>query len=139
MSSEWELYAKTWDWNINLQKHPVTAINSVKYYDDTNTLQTAASSSYRLLDFMQPCRLEFDSSTFDEPSTYDRDWPIVVNFQAGYTYAASAHYAAIKHVILLELGTYNELRQTEMAGMGLANVQMKNVSMELLDAECMWL
>lgn len=138
MNSEWELYAKVWDWNINLQKYPVSAINSVKYYDDDNTLQTVTSSNYRLLDFMQPSRIEFDSSVFDEPTTYDREWPIVVNFQAGYL-AASGVPANIKHAILFELGTYNEIRQTEMAGMGLANIQMKNVSMELIDSECMWL
>jgi uncharacterized phiE125 gp8 family phage protein len=138
MSSEWELYAKTWEYNFNLQKHPVTAINSVKYYDDSNVLQTLSSSNYRLHDFRQPCRVEFDSNNFDGPSTYDREWPIVVNFQAGYA-AASGVPANIKHAVLFELGTYNEIRQTEMAGMGLANVQMKNVSMELVDADSMWL
>lgn len=137
MSSEWELYLKIWPTSANLQKHPVTAINSVKYYDDNNTLQTVTSSNYRLQDFRVPCRIEFDSD-FDTPSTYDREYPIVVNFQAGYL-AASSVDAVIKHVCLLELGTYHEMRQTEMAGIGLAAVQMKNVSMELLDGECMWL
>ena len=138
MSSEWELYAKTWPLSFNLQKHPVTAINSVKYYDDDNTLQTVSSTNYRLQDFRVPCRLEFDSN-FTEPSLYDREYPIVVNFQAGFTYAASSSYALIKQVVFLELGTYHEIRQTEMAGMGLANVQMKNASMDLLDVESMWL
>lgn len=138
MSSEWELYGKTWPTSFNLQKHPVTAINSVKYYDDDNALQTVTSTNYRLQDFRVPCRLEFDSD-FTQPSLYDREFPIVVNFQAGFTYAASASYALIKQVIFLELGTYHEMRQTELAGIGLAAVQMKNVSMELLDSECMWL
>lgn len=138
MSSEWELHCTRFDYNINLQKHPVTAINSVKYYDTNNTLQTAASGNYRLHDFRVPCRLEFDTG-YSFPDTYDREYPVVINFQAGYTYAASSSYAGIKHVILAELGTYNEIRQTELAGMGLANVQMKNVSMELLDSESMWL
>lgn len=138
MSSEWELYGKTWPTSFNLQKHPVTAINSVKYYDDDNTLQTVTSTNYRLQDFRVPCRLEFDSD-FTQPSLYDREFPIVVNFQAGFTYAASASYSLIKQVIFLELGTYHEMRQTELAGIGLAAVQMKNVSMELLDSECMWL
>ncbi len=137
MSSEWELYLKYWPNSANLQKHPVSAINSVKYYDDDNVLQTVSASNYRLQDFRVPCRLEFDSD-FTEPSVYDREYPIVVNFQAGYL-AASSVDAVIKHVTLLELGTYHEIRQTEMAGMGLANVQMKNASMELLDGETMWL
>lgn len=137
MSSEWELYLKTWPTNVSLEKHPVSAINSVKYYDDDNALQTVASTNYRLQDFRVPCRLEFDSD-FTQPSVYDREYPIVVNFQAGYL-AASSCDAVIKHVILLETGTYNEIRQTEMAGMGLANVQMKNVSIDLLNSESMWL
>ena len=138
MDSEWELYAKYWPTSINLQKHPVSAINSVKYYDDDNVLQTVTASDYRLQDFRVPCRLEFDGD-FTEPSTYDREYPIIVNFNAGYGYAASASYALIKQVIFLELGTYHEIRQTEMAGMGLSNVQMKNASTELLDGETMWL
>lgn len=137
MTSEWELYLKTWPTNVSLQKHPVTAINSVKYYDDNNTLQTVGTSNYRLQNFRVPCRLEFDAD-FDQPSVYDREYPIVVNFQAGYL-AASGVEPVIKHVILLETGTYNEIRQTEMAGMGLANVQMKNVSIDLLNSESMWL
>lgn len=138
MSSEWELYGKYWPTSFNLQKHPVSAINSVKYYDDDNALQTVAPANYRLQDFRVPCRLEFDSD-FTQPSTFDREFPIVVNFQAGFTYAASGSYALIKEVIFLELGTYHEMRQTELAGIGLAAVQMKNVSMELLDSESMWL
>jgi uncharacterized phiE125 gp8 family phage protein len=137
MNSEWELYLKTWPVNVSLQKHPVSAINSIKYYDDNNDLQTVSSINYRLQNFRVPCRVEFDSD-FDQPSTYDREFPIIVNFQAGYL-AASSVDAVIKHVVLLETGTYNEMRQTEMAGMGLSNVQMKNVSIELLNSECMWL
>ncbi len=138
MSSEWEIYLKTWQSNVNLQKHPVTAINSVKYYDEDNVLQTVSSSDYRLQDFKVPCRLEFDSTNFDSPSTYDREYPIVINFQAGYL-SASGVPGLIPEVIFSELGTFNEIRQTEMAGMGLVNVQMKNVSLELLDSESMWL
>lgn len=138
MSSEWELYATHWRTSFNLQKHPVTVINSVKYYDDDNVLQTVDSANYRLQDFRVPCRLEFDSD-FTEPSFYDREFPIVVNFQAGFTYAASGNYALIKQVVFLEIGTFNEIRQTELAGMGLANVQMKNASIDLLDSESMWL
>lgn len=138
MDSEWELYSTHWRTSLNLQKHPVNAINSVKYYDDDNVLQTVNASNYRLQDFRVPCRLEFDSN-FTEPSFYDREFPIVVNFQAGFTLAASSSYALIKQVIFLELGTFNEIRQMEMAGMGLANVQMKTTSIELLDSESMWL
>ncbi len=138
MSAEFELYAPYFDYNMNLQKHPVTAINSVKYYDEDNVLQTVSASNYRLHDFRVPARLEFDEDYYF-PDVYDREYPVVINFQAGFTYAASAQYQNIKVVTLGELGTINEIRQSEMVGMGLAGIQMKNISMQLLDAESMWL
>jgi uncharacterized phiE125 gp8 family phage protein len=140
MSSEWEVYLRQWSANVNLQKYPVTAINSVKYYDTNNNQQTVTPSAttYRLLDFKVPARLEFDN-TYSFPSLYNREYPIVINYQAGYTYSASANYALIKEAVFMELGTYNEIRQNEILGVGLAGVQIKNSSMELLDAECLWL
>lgn len=137
MSSEWEVYLRDWHCNVNLQKHPVSAINSVKYYDSSNVLQTVSSSNYRLLDFRVPARLEFDTD-YDFPEFKDREYPIVVNFQAGYL-AASSVPVGIKHIILGELGTFNEIRQTEAAGIGLSSIQMKDVTMDLLDSYTMWL
>lgn len=138
MSSEWEVYLRCFTGNINLQKYPVTAINSVKYYNTSNSLTTVDPTNYRLLDFKVPARLEFDN-TFNFPDTYDREYPVVVNYQAGFTYAASGNYALIKEAVFMELGTMNEIRQNEIVGMGLAGVQMKSTSMDMLDSECLWL
>ncbi len=138
MSSEWELYSPTFAYNVNLQKHPVSAINSVKYYDENNDQQTINASNYRLHDFRVPCRLEFDAG-YDFPDLYDREYPVVINFQAGFTYAASASYQNIKHIVLATLGTHNEIRQMEMTGIGLSGIKLSTVSMEILDTETMWL
>jgi len=139
MSAQYELYARTWPGSLcmNLQKSPVSAINSVKYYDEDNNLQTVSSSLYRLQDFRVPARLEFDS-TFDMPDLHDREYPVIVNFQAGYL-GASAVPSTLKHAILLELGTLHEIRQTETMGNGLTVIQMKNASMNMIDAETLWL
>lgn len=139
MDSVWEVYLRQFEPNINLQKHPVSAINSVKYYDDAGGQQTVSSSDYRLLDFRVPCRVEFDNDFTIPTDIDDREYPWVVNFNAGFNYAASAQYSLIKQVIFAELGTYHEIRQNEMAGIGLASVQLKSVSMQLLDGESMWL
>ena len=138
MSSEWEVYLRGFTGNINLQKSPVTAINSVKYYDTDNVEQTVTGSNYRLLDFKVPARLEFDTN-YSFPDTYDREYPVVINYQAGFTYAASSNYALIKEAVFMELGTMNEIRQNEIVGMGLSGVQMKSNSMDMLDSECLWL
>lgn len=137
MSSEWEVYLRSFQSNVNLQKSPVTAINSVKYYDTDNVLQTVTAINYRLLNFKVPARLEFDN-TYSFPSTYDREYPVVINYQAGYT-AASSCSPLIKEAILMELGTMNEIRQNEIVGIGLSAVQMKSTSMDYLDTECLWL
>lgn len=136
MSAEHEMHSSGFDYSFNLQKHPVTAINSVKYYDENNALQTVATSDYRLQDFRQPCFLEFDTE-FDVPDLYEREYPVVINFQAGYL-SASTVPATIKLGILSELGTFNEFRQSVTSGNGLTSIQIKEVSKDLLDAETMW-
>lgn len=137
MSAEYELYARTFVPFINLQKHPVSAINSVKYYDTDGDLQTVSAVDYRLQNFRVPCRLEFDSG-FDYPDLHDREHPVVVNFQAGYL-GASAVPAVIKHAVFLELGTMHTIRQSEVLGIGLTSILMKEASMNILDAETLWL
>lgn len=140
MDSQYELYARTWPvcMNVSLQKNPVTAINSVKYYDPDGNLQTLSALKYRLQDFRVPGRLEFDNSTFDFPDLHDREYPIIVNFQAGYL-AASTVPPTLRHAVKLELGTMNEIRQSEAIGNGLTSVQMKVAAMNMIDAETLWI
>ncbi len=139
MSAQYELYARSWPCSsiINLQKSPVSVINSVKYYDEDNNLQTVSSSLYRLQDFRVPARIEFDSA-FSMPDLHDREYPVIVNFQAGYL-AASSVPATLTHAILLELGTYHEIRQNETMGNGLTAIQMKVASKDMIDAETLWI
>lgn len=138
MDAQYELYARQWpSCSLSLQKNPVSVINSVKYYDEDGNLQPVSSSLYRLQDFRVPGRLEFDSA-FTMPELHDREYPIIVNFQAGYL-GASSVLPTIKEAILLELGSMHEIRQSETVGNGLTVVQMKNASMSMIDAETLWL
>lgn len=137
MSAEHELHSSGFSCSFNLQKFPVSAINSVKYYDEDGDLQTVDSDDYRLQSFRQPCYIEFDSS-FDAPDLHDREYPVVINFNAGYTSASSVP-ATVKLGVLNELGTLNEIRQGVLTGNGLTSVEIKETTMALLDAETMWI
>lgn len=136
MSTEHELYSSNFDSGYSLQKYPVTAVNSVKYYDTDNALQTVASSNYRLQDFRQPCFLEFDTN-FDVPDVYEREYPVVINFNAGYA-SASTVPSSIVLGILNELGDANEFRQNLLTGNGLTVVGIKDGTAGWLNPYTMW-
>lgn len=137
MSTQYELWTDQFYSPISLQKHPVSAINSVKYYDEDNTLQTVSSSDYILQYFKQPCALEF-TEDFDYPDVHSRQFPVVVNFNAGYL-AASSVPATIKLGILNQLGNQFEFRQWIQAGAGLSAIEIKGSTMEILNSETMWI
>jgi uncharacterized phiE125 gp8 family phage protein len=62
---------------------PVKTIDSVKYYDTTNTLQTIDGSNYYLMDFGLPNKLIFnDGFSID---TYNRPDAIQITFTSGMT------------------------------------------------------
>lgn len=136
MDSEWAMHLKRWPGRcVNLEKWPVSAINSVKYYDEDGTLQDVAAENFRLLDFLTPAVLEFDTA-FSAPSVEDREYPIVINFNAGFT-AASGVSAVIRHSVLLEATNRYENRQSELAGTNVA--MFSNAADNLLAPESMWL
>lgn len=79
-SRTYTLYMDNWSTCVEIDKYPVSAISSVKYYDDDNNIQTLATSSYwsslndRALVYIQ-----------DQPTTYaDRLDRIEIAFVAGY-------------------------------------------------------
>jgi len=138
MSSEHELYCKTWEQFLNLQQYPVSSINSIKYYDENGDLQTLATGTYNVQNFKRPAVLEFDSD-FDAPDTDDRQFPIVVNFNAGYDVAASGSEEVLFIVshLLMELGDRYENRQNELAGNAI--FMFNNNSDAALAQEALWL
>ena len=138
MTAAHELYAKCWKLRFNLQQYPVTAINSVKYYDVDGALQTIASGMYRVQSFRAPCVLEFDSE-FDTPGLHDREFPIVVNFQAGYVAATGTDGVVdiIRDALLMETADRYENRQNEIAGNSIA--MFSNNAESWLAQESLWL
>ena len=138
MDSEHELYCKTWQARTNLQQYPVSAINSVKYYDEDGALQTLATGMYRVQNFKRPSVLEFVDD-FDAPDLDDREYPIVINFNAGHAISATGteEVRYISGFILMELGDRYENRQNEIAGTSIA--MFSNNADAALAQEALWL
>lgn len=61
---------------------PVKSIESVKYYDAQNALQTISSSEYYLMDFGLPNKLIF-KDTFSVPTLYNRPDALQIEFTSG--------------------------------------------------------
>lgn len=69
---------------VRFDRHPVTAISHVKYYDADDVLTTVDSSNYRLhLSSEAAAVLEFDLD-FTRPTLSVREDAVIVTYTAGY-------------------------------------------------------
>lgn len=97
------VYLKQFCDEIYLPKRPVQSITTVKYYDDSDALQTLASSVYTLNSPERSVELKFNQVW---PSTASDRWDAVeVTYVCGYT-SADLVPAAARHAILLLVGYY---------------------------------
>ncbi len=66
-------------------KNPVIAINSIKYYDSNNALQTLDPTLYNAVTVNRCMTIMFaDTTALSIPPTYDRQDAVVINFDAGF-------------------------------------------------------
>lgn len=72
---------------IRLHRPPLVAVDSVRYFDAENVLQTVDPSSYYTTDEQVP-ELRFTTS-FVMPTVYDRPDAVRVQYRAGYPDAGS--------------------------------------------------
>lgn len=96
---------------IFLYKYPITAINSIKYYDSDNALQTISSDDYTTIFTLRPSEVIFD----DPPSVYDRSDALQIEFVAGFTTVPDDIILAIKHRVYKEYNNpddFVEMKQT---------------------------
>lgn len=86
---------------MQLPKPPFSALASIQYYDENNSIQTLSSSIYQLNDFVEPAEI---SLAYEQtwPTVYDRPDAIRIAFSAGYADAASVP-ASIKQAMLMLL------------------------------------
>lgn len=102
ITQTWYLYLDCFPERIQLPKMPVIAVNSIRYYDDNNAIQTYSSSDYESGDSLS----DWESHivvTGDIPTIVasdEREWPVEVDYDVGYG-AAAAVPSAIKEAILI--------------------------------------
>jgi uncharacterized phiE125 gp8 family phage protein len=118
MTSTWELYLdsfpKTGDC-VYIQKSPVSAITTFKYYNTSGVLTTLTENTDFVSDFVsKPCRLY---------EAYGKSWPtprvirncVVIRFVAGYVTPAAAP-EEIKQAILMMAASLYENPADEVTG-----------------------
>ncbi|WP_439569057.1 head-tail connector protein [Sphingopyxis sp.] len=95
----WELVLDDFDDSILIPRGPVTAIESVKYYDADEQLQTVPDSSYALDAVSDPQWLVRATSA-SWPTVASGVNNVIIRFAAGYAETAPQR-AAIRQAILL--------------------------------------
>lgn len=99
---------------IEIPKPPLSAVNSLKYYDTSDSLITLSSSSYRVSLVSEPGFIELKDDNY-WPDTESRFDAVIVNYQAGYANAAAVP-KTIRHAILMMIADLYSRRDatTEM-------------------------
>lgn len=111
MSATWYLYLDELYTKIDLNKCPITAITSIKYYDSDNAEQTLADTYYDEDLASEPSRI-WRSYGETYPTTYERPNAVTIEFTAGYATAALIP-KPIKNAMLLHIAHNYENRGDE--------------------------
>jgi hypothetical protein len=99
---------------IFLTKSPVSVVNSITYYDGTNTSATWATSAYyAMLGSQIPAWIE---PVTNYPPTYLRPDAVCINYTCPGITSGQSPYDAVQHCVKLLVGTWNEIRQDEQPG-----------------------
>lgn len=88
--------------------YPVTAVNSVKYYDLTNTLQTIDANNYMAYLPQSSRGIVTLKQGVDLASVYNRPDAVIINYTS-----ATTPDNLLKSAILLQVGSFFEQRQNE--------------------------
>ncbi len=99
---------------IAINRCPVSAVNSVKYFDANNAEQTLNADKYIVDLFSEPFRVVL-KATHSWPFSYDRPAAVSIEFTAGYESVAMVP-DAIKSAMLLTIGHLYEHREAVVEG-----------------------
>jgi uncharacterized phiE125 gp8 family phage protein len=87
-SQEWKAFLPKFSDEIVMWKYPITSIDSIRYYDGDNAIQTLSTSLYwhnvntgSNTSSPRPTVIFID----DTKDTYDREDAVIISFTAGYT------------------------------------------------------
>jgi uncharacterized phiE125 gp8 family phage protein len=91
-----------WAGVLDVPRPPLQAVNSISYYDTTGTLQIWASTNYLVTTpWRAPGTLEIAPNVIPPAVQYQRRYPIVIQFTAGYGLAANVPLAIVRAVKLI--------------------------------------
>ena len=115
-SSSWQIRFDDWPVEyFELDVRPITAIERIRYYDTTGTLQTVASSVYELDAAYPVARIRLGDNQ-QWPTARGHEGDILIDYTAGYA-TQSAVPASIKHAVMLLAATWFEQRTAVGASM----------------------
>ena len=95
---------------FRLDLMPIVSIDSIKYYDEGNNLQTFLPGNYSFHDALGFSYIKLSPDT-SWPSTYERDDAVEVTYTAGYGAAGDSVPSAIRHAAKLLIGSWYENRE----------------------------
>jgi uncharacterized phiE125 gp8 family phage protein len=118
ITTSWTVVGETWPCGrlIELKFPPLISVTTVKYYDETNTLQTLASSKYLVAkDEFIPGMIELKSGE-TWPSLSIRHDAVQIEYQAGYGATSADVPAAARYAILLLVAHWYKNREAVLVG-----------------------
>jgi uncharacterized phiE125 gp8 family phage protein len=108
-SSSWQIRFDDWPVEyFEIDARPITAIERIRYYDTTGTLQTVASSVYELDAAYPVARIRLGDNQ-QWPTARGHEGDILIDYTAGYASQAAVP-ASIKHAVMLLAATWFEQR-----------------------------
>jgi uncharacterized phiE125 gp8 family phage protein len=120
MQTVFEKVDDDFDACIKIDTYPVSSIDSVKYYDIANVLQTLAATDYESDLINAPAMIKMKYGNI-KPDTYPRFDAVTVRFTAGYA-SASAVPVAIKQGMLMLIGHLYANREDFITGTIVSNI-----------------
>ena len=115
-------HCDTWEETKILYSSPVSAVSSIKYYDNDGVLTTWTTDDYDV-SLVDPCRIAL-ADTKAYPSVQDRIAAIQVEYVVGYGSAASSVPLQIKQAMLVMVAQMYENRQSVIVGRTAAKIPM---------------
>jgi len=109
ITTTFRTYRDIWERGYEIRRSPLQSIESVKYYDTDNVLQTLDSSNYYITNETDYSRLIFNDDAV-LPSLKGREQAIQIEFKAGYGDTMADIPADIQTALLQHVASMYENR-----------------------------
>ena len=110
-----EQYADNFNGLQHLYKSPVASVTHIKYYDNSDSLQTWDAANYIVDNVTQPARIALAVNK-SYPAVSDRINAVVAKYEVGYGDNSSDVPEGIRQAVLLCIANWYENRQTVVTG-----------------------